>query len=144
ETIPGIRLVDPIVVSPTFKQLQSVKSYYAFPDALDVDRYNVDGKVRDTVLAVGVDGVVVEPVALVGRDAVQVELAHGEHRVADLALDRVAVDVERVRERVVGLHRLQLLGRRRDDDRVDHADAGDGLGVVAQLSLGRLGGRGVA
>ncbi len=52
ETIPGIRLVDPIVVSPTFKQLQSVKSYYAFPDALDVDRYKVDGKVRDTVLAV--------------------------------------------------------------------------------------------
>lgn len=52
ETIPGIRLVDPIVVSPTFKQLQSVKSYYAFPDALDVDRYTVDGKVRDTVLAV--------------------------------------------------------------------------------------------
>ena len=29
---------------PTFKQLQSVKSYYAFPDALDVDRYSVDGK----------------------------------------------------------------------------------------------------
>ena len=52
ETIPGIRLVDPIVVSPTFKQLQSVKSYYAFPDALDVDRYTVGGKVRDTVLAV--------------------------------------------------------------------------------------------
>ena len=49
ETIPGIRLIDPIVVSPTFKQLQSVKSYYAFPDALDVDRYTIDGKVRDTV-----------------------------------------------------------------------------------------------
>ncbi|WP_406829884.1 UPF0182 family protein [Pedococcus sp. KACC 23699] len=52
ETIPGLRLVDPIVVSPTFKQLQSVKSYYAFPDALDVDRYTIDGKVRDTVVAV--------------------------------------------------------------------------------------------
>jgi uncharacterized membrane protein (UPF0182 family) len=52
ETIPGIRLVDPIVVSPTFKQLQSVKSYYAFPDALDVDRYNINGKVNDTVVAV--------------------------------------------------------------------------------------------
>ncbi|WP_270888414.1 UPF0182 family membrane protein [Pedococcus sp. 5OH_020] len=52
ETIPGIRLVDPIVVSPTFKQLQSVKSYYAFPDALDVDRYNINGKLSDTVIAV--------------------------------------------------------------------------------------------
>ena len=52
ETIPGIRLVDPIVVSPTFRQLQSVKSYYAFPDALDVDRYDIDGKMADTVIAV--------------------------------------------------------------------------------------------
>ncbi len=52
ETIPGIRLVDPIVVSPTFKQLQSIKSYYAFPDALDVDRYRIGGKLNDTVIAV--------------------------------------------------------------------------------------------
>ena len=52
DTIPGIRLVDPIVVAPTFKQLQAVKSYYQFPDALDVDRYTIDGKLRDTVIAV--------------------------------------------------------------------------------------------
>jgi len=51
-TIPGIRLVDPSVVSPTFKQLQAVKSYYQFPDALDVDRYTISGKVNDTVVAV--------------------------------------------------------------------------------------------
>ena len=51
-TIPGIRLVDPSVVSPTFQQLQAVKSYYQFPDALDVDRYTIDGKVNDTVVAV--------------------------------------------------------------------------------------------
>jgi uncharacterized membrane protein (UPF0182 family) len=52
ETVPGIRLVDPNVVSPTFKQLQSVRNYYAFPDSLDVDRYTVDGQTRDTVVAV--------------------------------------------------------------------------------------------
>lgn len=52
ETVPGIRLVDPNVVSPTFKQLQSVRSYYSFPDSLDVDRYTVDGKKADTVVAV--------------------------------------------------------------------------------------------
>ena len=52
DTIPGIRLVDPNVVSPTFRQLQSVKSYYGFPDALDVDRYEIEGKVNDTVIAV--------------------------------------------------------------------------------------------
>jgi hypothetical protein len=51
-TIPGIRLVDPSVVSPTFKQLQAVKNYYQFPDALDVDRYTIDGATRDTVVAV--------------------------------------------------------------------------------------------
>jgi uncharacterized membrane protein (UPF0182 family) len=51
-TIPGIRLVDPSVVSPTFKQLQAVKSYYQFPDALDVDRYTINGTVNDTVVAV--------------------------------------------------------------------------------------------
>ena len=51
-TIPGIRIVDPSVVSPTFKQLQAVKTYYQFPDALDVDRYTIKGKVEDTVVAV--------------------------------------------------------------------------------------------
>jgi uncharacterized protein len=52
DTVPGIRLVDPNVVSPTFQQLQAVKSYYGFPDSLDVDRYTVDGKKQDTVIAV--------------------------------------------------------------------------------------------
>ncbi len=52
QTIPGIRLVDPSLVSPTFQQLQAVKSYYKFADSLDVDRYTIDGKSRDTVIAV--------------------------------------------------------------------------------------------
>ena len=52
DTIPGIRLVDPIVVSPTFRQLQAVKSYYSFADALDVDRYRINGRLNDTVIAV--------------------------------------------------------------------------------------------
>ena len=51
-TVPGIRLVDPSVVSPTFKQLQAVKTYYQFPDPLDVDRYPIDGALRDTVIGV--------------------------------------------------------------------------------------------
>jgi len=50
-TIPGVRLVDPSVVSPTFKQLQAVKTYYQFPDALDVDRYALNGTLNDTVVA---------------------------------------------------------------------------------------------
>jgi uncharacterized membrane protein (UPF0182 family) len=51
ETIPGIRLLDPALVSPTFGQLQQIKQYYSFADSLDVDRYKVDGVTRDTVIA---------------------------------------------------------------------------------------------
>ena len=51
-TVPGIRIVDPTVVSPTFRQLQGVRNYYQFSDALDVDRYEIDGEVVDTVIAV--------------------------------------------------------------------------------------------
>ena len=51
-TVPGIRILDPNVVSATYQQLQAGKSYYQFPDTLDVDRYTVDGLTRDTVVAV--------------------------------------------------------------------------------------------
>lgn len=60
ETIPGIRLVDPNVVSPTFRQFEGLRQYYAFPDILDVDRYTVDGKKSDSIVAVrelNIDGV---------------------------------------------------------------------------------------
>lgn len=50
-TIPGIRVVDPSVVSPTFEQLQAVKTYYQFPDTLSVDRYPISGVLSDTVIA---------------------------------------------------------------------------------------------
>ncbi|MEI2826871.1 MAG: UPF0182 family protein [Dermatophilaceae bacterium] len=49
--IPGVRLVDPNVVSPTFKQLHAVRNYYAFADPLDVDRYEIDGVASDVVVA---------------------------------------------------------------------------------------------
>ncbi|KGN34945.1 membrane protein [Knoellia sinensis KCTC 19936] len=52
ETIPGIRLVDPNIVSPTFRQFEGLRQYYAFPDILDVDRYTIDGKASDSVVAV--------------------------------------------------------------------------------------------
>ena len=82
-----------------------------------------------------VDRVVVDPVPLGSRQTVQIQLAHGNHGVVHLAVDGVAVDVERVRELVVGLDRLQLRECRRHDARVDDADARDGGGVVSQLTL---------
>jgi len=52
ETTASIRLLDPAIVSPTFRQLQQNKQYYDFADVLSVDRYLIDGQLRDTVIAV--------------------------------------------------------------------------------------------
>ncbi|WP_149204338.1 UPF0182 family protein [Actinotalea subterranea] len=52
ETAASIRLLDPAIVSPSFRQLQQNKQYYDFPDTLSVDRYQIDGESRDTVIAV--------------------------------------------------------------------------------------------
>ncbi len=51
EALPGIRLIDPAVVAPTFENQQQLRGYYTFPDALDVDRYIIDGKETDAVVA---------------------------------------------------------------------------------------------
>ena len=51
-TIANIRLMDPNVLSATFRQLQQIKPYYSFPESLDIDRYTVNGVQRDAVVAV--------------------------------------------------------------------------------------------
>ena len=51
-TINNIRLMDPNVLSSTFRQLQQIKPYYAFTESLDVDRYEVNGVSRDAVVAI--------------------------------------------------------------------------------------------
>ncbi len=52
ETTANIRILDPAIVSETFAQLERVKQYYRFAEHLDVDRYDIDGKTQDTVIAV--------------------------------------------------------------------------------------------
>ena len=52
ETTANIRILDPAIVSATFAQLERVKQYYRFPQHLDVDRYDIEGKTQDTVIAV--------------------------------------------------------------------------------------------
>jgi len=52
DTVANIRLMDPNVLSSTFRQLQQIKPYYTFTESLDVDRYLIDGKMRDMVVAV--------------------------------------------------------------------------------------------
>lgn len=51
ESTAQIRLLDPQIISPTFKQLQQSKQYYTFADTVAVDKYDVDGVSQDTVIA---------------------------------------------------------------------------------------------
>ncbi|WP_439663513.1 UPF0182 family protein [Lentzea sp. HUAS TT2] len=51
-TLGNIRLLDPAVLSRTFTQFQQLRPFYGFPNKLDVDRYTVDGKLRDYIVGV--------------------------------------------------------------------------------------------
>jgi uncharacterized membrane protein (UPF0182 family) len=48
--VAQLRVLDPNVVSQTFEQLQQERSYYTFPQTLDVDRYDLSGKLTDVVI----------------------------------------------------------------------------------------------
>lgn len=50
DNLRNVRLLDPDVVPDTFKRLQGLRGYYQFND-LDVDRYKVDGRIQQVVLA---------------------------------------------------------------------------------------------
>ncbi|MBO0979361.1 UPF0182 family protein [Microbacterium sp. SD291] len=51
-TTASIRIVDPKVISPTVRQLEQYRGYYQFQQTLDVDRYEIDGVMQDTVVSV--------------------------------------------------------------------------------------------
>jgi uncharacterized membrane protein (UPF0182 family) len=51
-TLENIRLMDPQVIASTVEQLQQLKGFYSFASSMDVSRYEIDGKVRGTLLAV--------------------------------------------------------------------------------------------
>ncbi|TDB79632.1 UPF0182 family protein [Actinomadura sp. KC216] len=51
DTLGGVRVLDPAVVGETFRQFQQIRPFYQFPDTLDVDRYQVDGRQIDTIVA---------------------------------------------------------------------------------------------
>jgi uncharacterized membrane protein (UPF0182 family) len=52
DTTASIRILDPAVIGPTVRQLEQYRDYYQFTPPLDVDRYMIDGKSQDTVVAV--------------------------------------------------------------------------------------------
>jgi len=49
-TVRNVRLLDPAVMRDTFQQTQGIKSFYDFRD-IDVDRYDIDGRTTQVVLA---------------------------------------------------------------------------------------------
>jgi uncharacterized membrane protein (UPF0182 family) len=51
EALPGIRLIDPQIVRQTYVMNQQQKGFYNVSTVLDVDRYVIDGKQTDVVLA---------------------------------------------------------------------------------------------
>jgi len=50
-TVPNARLLDPNVLSPTFTQQQQLRNWYGFPAQLAVDRYTINGKTQDYIVA---------------------------------------------------------------------------------------------
>ncbi|MGW4071883.1 UPF0182 family protein [Nocardia grenadensis] len=50
-TIANARLLDPNILSPTFTQLRQLKNFYGFPEALDIDRYALNGQIQDYIVA---------------------------------------------------------------------------------------------
>ena len=51
-TIDNVRLLDPAIVSPTYRALQTNRNFYRFTDSLDIDRYSIDGQLRGAVVSV--------------------------------------------------------------------------------------------
>ena len=49
-TIRNVRLWDPQVLETTYAELQALRPYYAFAD-VDVDRYQIDGQLRQVMLS---------------------------------------------------------------------------------------------
>jgi uncharacterized membrane protein (UPF0182 family) len=98
-TLSNIRLLDPEVLSPTFTQQQQLRNFYGFPDELSVDRYDVDGEMRDfTVAAREID-----PNALTGNQTNWINkhtvYTHGNGFIAAPAnkVDEVAQDAASAR-----------------------------------------------
>jgi len=50
KTLQNVRVLDPIPVRDTFNQIQGIRQLYLFKD-VDVDRYHIDGEVRQVMIS---------------------------------------------------------------------------------------------
>ena len=51
QTLPNARLLDPNLLSPTFRQFEQIRNYFGFAETLDIDRYDLGDGPRDYVVA---------------------------------------------------------------------------------------------
>lgn len=51
-TTTQIRIMDPAIIGPTVRQLEQYRPYYQFQNPLDVDRYEINGTMQDTIVSV--------------------------------------------------------------------------------------------
>ena len=84
-----------------------------------------------------VDGVLVDPGLLLGGQAREVELAHGDHRIAPFPAHVVAIDLHTGVEAVVEARLLELLDGLRDDLGVQETHLGGQCVVVELPGRGR-------
>ncbi len=104
EALPGIRLIDPAVVGPTYEQLQQVRGYYSFNKPLDVDRYTIEGQESDAVVAVreldiaGLDQQTWNNVRTVFTHGYGLVAAYGNRRQASGEPDWISKDIPPVGE----------------------------------------------
>ena len=50
--MPNARILDPNILGPSFTRQQNIRNYFDFNPSLDIDRYTVNGKTQDYVVAV--------------------------------------------------------------------------------------------
>ncbi|MDP9408181.1 MAG: UPF0182 family protein, partial [Actinomycetota bacterium] len=50
-TLPNARLLDPNLLSPTYRQFEQIRNYFGFAETLDIDRYDLGNGPQDYVVA---------------------------------------------------------------------------------------------
>ena len=89
DILDNVRLWDPPILGEAYAQLQAIKPYYEFPD-VDVDRYEVDGKMRQILLSgreLSLDDI---PEAAKTWSNLHLQYTHGYGLVASLANEQTS------------------------------------------------------
>ena len=82
--LQNVRLWDPGILQQAYSQLQAIRTYYSFPD-VDIDRYEVDGEMRQVLLSARELSLTDLPEASQKWSNIHLQYTHGYGLVASLA-----------------------------------------------------------